>query len=77
MERDLNDSRPGRSAGWSSAAYRQRFAAPPKNGSRVMLYAGERQNVPIVAHGPLVGETHADLVRVSRAYAEGPYAARQ
>jgi len=42
-----------------------------KNGSRVMLYAGERQNVPIVAHGPFVGETRADLVRVSRAYAEG------
>jgi quercetin 2,3-dioxygenase len=42
-----------------------------KNGSRVMLYAGQRQNVPIVAHGPFVGETRADLVRVSRAYAEG------
>jgi redox-sensitive bicupin YhaK (pirin superfamily) len=42
-----------------------------KNGSRVMLYAGERQNVPIVTHGPFVGETHADLARVSRAYAEG------
>jgi quercetin 2,3-dioxygenase len=42
-----------------------------KNGSRVMLYAGERQNVPIVTHGPFVGETHADLMRVSRAYAEG------
>jgi len=41
------------------------------NGARVMLYAGERQNVPIVTHGPFVGETRADLVRVSRAYAEG------
>ena len=41
------------------------------NGSRVLVYASERQNVPIVAHGPFVGETHADLVRVSRAYAEG------
>jgi redox-sensitive bicupin YhaK (pirin superfamily) len=39
--------------------------------SRVMVYAGERQNVPIVAHGPFVGETRADLARVSRAYAEG------
>ena len=36
-----------------------------------MFYAGERQNVPIVAHGPFVGETRADLVRLSRAYAEG------
>src|SRR5262249_20099839 len=42
-----------------------------KNGSRVMLYAGARQNLPIVTHGPFVGETHADLIRVSRAYAEG------
>jgi redox-sensitive bicupin YhaK (pirin superfamily) len=47
-----------------------RLTAAP-SGSRVMLYAGERQNVPIVAHGPFVGETRADLVRVSRAYAEG------
>ena len=36
-----------------------------------MLYAGERQNVPIVTHGPFVGETHADLVRVSQAYVQG------
>jgi quercetin 2,3-dioxygenase len=41
------------------------------NRSRVILYAGARQNVPIVTLGPFVGETHADLVRVSRAYAEG------
>jgi len=40
-------------------------------GARVMLYAGERQNVPIVTHGPFVGETRADLVRVSQAYARG------
>jgi redox-sensitive bicupin YhaK (pirin superfamily) len=55
------------------------FGGPPatvrltagRDGSRVMLYAGERQDVPIVTHGPFVGETRADLVRVSRAYAEG------
>ena len=34
-----------------------------------MLYAGERQDVPIVTHGPFVGETRADLLRVSHAYA--------
>jgi quercetin 2,3-dioxygenase len=39
--------------------------------SRVMFYAGERQHVPIVTYGPFVGETRADLVRVSQAYAEG------
>ena len=45
--------------------------AAGNDGSRVMLYAGERQGVPIVTHGPFVGETRADLVRVSQAYVEG------
>lgn len=40
-------------------------------GARVMLYAGERQGVPIVTHGPFVGETRSDLVRVSQAYVDG------
>jgi hypothetical protein len=47
-----------------------RFTAG-NDGSRVMVYAGERQGVPIVTHGPFVGETRADLVRVSQAYVEG------
>jgi redox-sensitive bicupin YhaK (pirin superfamily) len=42
-----------------------------RDGARVMLYAGARQHVPIVTHGPFVGETRADLVRVSQAYAQG------
>jgi hypothetical protein len=42
-----------------------------QEGSRVMLYAAERQNVPIVTQGPFVGETRADLVRASQAYAQG------
>jgi len=42
-----------------------------QKGARVLLYAGERQGVPIVTHGPFVGETRADLVRVSQAYVEG------
>jgi len=42
-----------------------------KDGARVMLYAGERQNVPIVTHGPFVGETRADLVKISQAYLAG------
>jgi redox-sensitive bicupin YhaK (pirin superfamily) len=33
--------------------------------------AAERQDVPIVTHGPFVGETPADLLRVSQAYAQG------
>jgi len=40
-------------------------------GGRSVLYAGERQRVPIVMHGPFVGETRADLMRVSREYMEG------
>ena len=41
------------------------------SGARVVLWAGERQGVPIVTHGPFVGETRADLVRVSQDYAQG------
>jgi hypothetical protein len=40
-------------------------------GARLMLYAGERQHVPILTHGPFVGETREDLVRMSDAYAQG------
>src|SRR6185436_18039464 len=42
--------------------------ATGEHGARVMLYAGERQRTPIVMHGPFVGETRADLVRVSQTY---------
>jgi len=42
-----------------------------KDGARVMLYAGQRQNVPIVTHGPFVAESRADLVRLSQDYVEG------
>jgi redox-sensitive bicupin YhaK (pirin superfamily) len=47
-----------------------RLNAGPE-GARVVLYAGEQQKVPIVTHGPFVGETRSDLVRVSQAYMEG------
>jgi redox-sensitive bicupin YhaK (pirin superfamily) len=59
--------------GWlesDSPSTTMRLNAGP-HGARVMLYAGERQQVPIVTHGPFVGETRADLVRVSQAYVEG------
>ncbi|MEO8622979.1 MAG: pirin-like C-terminal cupin domain-containing protein [bacterium] len=42
-------------------------------GARVMLYAGEPTNVPIVMHGPFVGETRADLMRVSSEYMAGHF----
>jgi len=41
------------------------------DGARVILYAGERQDVPIVMHGPFVGESREDIVRLSRAYVQG------
>jgi redox-sensitive bicupin YhaK (pirin superfamily) len=42
-----------------------------EHGARVILYAGERQNVPIVLHGPFVGESRADLMRLSKLYVDG------
>jgi quercetin 2,3-dioxygenase len=47
-----------------------RFQAGPF-GARSVLCAGERQRVPIVMHGPFIGETRADLMRVSQAYMKG------
>jgi redox-sensitive bicupin YhaK (pirin superfamily) len=41
------------------------------DGARVVLYAGERQGVPIQMHGPFVGENRADIMRLSRAYLDG------
>jgi hypothetical protein len=40
-------------------------------GTRVVLYAGMRQRVPIVLHGPFVGESRADIVRLSQLYTTG------
>lgn len=47
-----------------------RLTAGP-GGARVLLYAGERQNVPVVTHGPFVGESRADLQRLGLAYTQG------
>ena len=41
------------------------------DGARLVLYAGERQGVPIVMHGPFVGESRDDIRRLSRLYTEG------
>ena len=40
-------------------------------GARLVLYAGERQGVPIVMHGPFVGESRDDIRRLSKQYTEG------
>jgi quercetin 2,3-dioxygenase len=42
-----------------------------EDGARVMLYAGERQGIPIVQHGPFVAESRADLMRLSELYMKG------
>ena len=42
-----------------------------EDGARLVLYAGERQGVPIVMHGPFVGESRADIVRLSDLYRSG------
>lgn len=47
-----------------------RLTAGP-SGARLILYAGERQNVPIVTHGPFVAESRADLMRIGLAYSQG------
>jgi redox-sensitive bicupin YhaK (pirin superfamily) len=41
------------------------------HGARLIIYAGERQGVPIVLHGPFVGENREDIRRLSRLYVEG------
>lgn len=58
------------SEGESGSASALRFRAG-ESGARLVLYAGERQRVPIVMHGPFVGETRADLMRLSKKYTEG------
>ncbi|HEX6627625.1 MAG TPA: pirin-like C-terminal cupin domain-containing protein [Gemmatimonadaceae bacterium] len=45
--------------------------AADREGARVILYAGERQNVPIVQHGPFIGESRADIIRLSELYMKG------
>ena len=50
-----------------------RLVAGGGEGARVVLYAGEPQHRPIAMHGPFVGETRADLMRVSRDYMDGRF----
>ncbi len=42
-----------------------------EDGARVVLYAGERQHVPIVQHGPFIGESRTDIIRLSELYMKG------
>jgi redox-sensitive bicupin YhaK (pirin superfamily) len=40
-------------------------------GARLVLYAGEPQRTPLAMHGPFIGETRADLMRISQDYMQG------
>ncbi|MFL5499968.1 MAG: pirin-like C-terminal cupin domain-containing protein, partial [Gemmatimonadaceae bacterium] len=74
---DRNTSVAGGQVGWLAAAdagssqnSSLSFVAGDE-GARVLLYAGERQGVPIVQHGPFVGESRNDIVRLSQVYMSG------
>jgi quercetin 2,3-dioxygenase len=44
-----------------------------EQGARVVLYAGQPQGVPIVSHGPFIGDTREDIVRLYQEYREGRF----
>ncbi|HEY4184664.1 MAG TPA: pirin-like C-terminal cupin domain-containing protein [Polyangia bacterium] len=62
---DRNDAAPGES--------NIRVANPGDEPLRVLLYAGQRQNVPIVSYGPFIGDTRQDIVRSFERYQSGTF----
>jgi redox-sensitive bicupin YhaK (pirin superfamily) len=44
-----------------------------EEGVRLVLYAGEPQNVPISAGGPFIGDTREDIVRLYSEYRQGRF----
>jgi quercetin 2,3-dioxygenase len=42
-------------------------------GARVVLYAGQPQGDPIVSHGPFIGDTREDIVRLYNEYRAGRF----
>ena len=57
----------------SNGASVLRLSASNGESVRLVLYAGEPQRRPIAMHGPFVGETRADLMRVSRDFMDGRF----
>jgi quercetin 2,3-dioxygenase len=47
--------------------------AATKEGARMVLYAGQPQHDPIVSHGPFIGDTREDIVRLYNEYREGRF----
>lgn len=44
-----------------------------EQGVRVLLYAGAPTHDPIVAHGPFIGDTQEDIVRLYNEYGTGRF----
>jgi redox-sensitive bicupin YhaK (pirin superfamily) len=49
-----------------------RFAAG-QEGVRLVLYAGQPQGDPIVSHGPFIGDSREDIVRLYNEYRAGQF----
>lgn len=47
--------------------------AAAEEGARIVLYAGQPQHDAIVSHGPFIGDTREDIVRLSNEYREGRF----
>lgn len=43
-------------------------------GARLVLYAGQPQGAPIVSHGPFIGDTREDIVRLYHEYRDNRFA---
>jgi redox-sensitive bicupin YhaK (pirin superfamily) len=50
-----------------------RVSNPTEGLARVLFYAGERQDVPIVSYGPFIGDTPQDIVRSFERYQSGSF----
>jgi redox-sensitive bicupin YhaK (pirin superfamily) len=44
-----------------------------EEGARVVLYAGQPQGDPIVSHGPFIGDSKDDIVRLYAEYRAGRF----
>jgi redox-sensitive bicupin YhaK (pirin superfamily) len=44
-----------------------------EQGARLVLYAGQPQGVPIVSHGPFIGDSREDIARLYAEYRDGRF----
>ncbi|MEX6691002.1 pirin-like C-terminal cupin domain-containing protein [Danxiaibacter flavus] len=61
-------------AGWlnrSAETGNSELALQSLEDTHFVLYAAQPHNVPIVAHGPFIGDTKDDIVRLYKAYGNG------